>query len=308
MTGPILLVLLSVIILPTFAGIGYGAYRILNPTRSASDRLAELSDVERPEVLDIGGNQQAPPNPLVEFLARLAAPQTDEDRVRLRQMLIQAGYRNRRAGEIFNAIRVSAAVGLPMLLAPLLPSLGLMKAAGFAAFTAALGYYGPLLSVRSQGDARRALLLKSFPDALDLLVSSVEAGLGLDAAFRRVSSELETSAPELARELQGVNYEIGAGVPRTQALRHLEERTGLDEIRSLVNMLVQAERFGSSVAKSLRVHSRSVRNKRMSQAEEKAAQVSPKLTVVMILFLLPVLMMLLGGPAGIRVYQSLAGG
>ena len=98
-------------------------------------------------------------------------------------------------------------------------------------------------------DKRKRILLRSFPDALDLLVSCVEAGLGLDAAFRRVALELETAAPDLSREFQVVTYEISAGVPRVEALRHLEIRTGLDEIRSLVNMLAQAERFGTSIAR-----------------------------------------------------------
>jgi tight adherence protein C len=116
---------------------------------------------------------------------------------------------------------------------------------------------------------------------------------------------METASPELSREFQLVTHEVSAGVPRVEALRHLERRTGLDEIRSLVNMLAQAERFGSSIARGLRVHSRMTRQKRMSRAEEEAAKVSPKLTVVMILFLLPVLGMVLMGPAAIKVMTIL---
>ena len=114
------------------------------------------------------------------------------------------------------------------------------------------------------------------------------------------------SAPTLARELQMVGAEVAAGVPRAEAMRHLAERTGVDEVLSLVNVLVQAERFGTSVAKALRVHSEHVRTRRMQRAEEKAAQVSPKLTIIMILFILPCLMMVLMGPALIRVKNLFA--
>ena len=137
-----------------------------------------------------------------------------------------------------------------------------------------------------------------------ILSSLVEAGLGLDAAFRRVAEEIEGTAPELSLEFQMVNHEISAGFSRVDALKRLQERTGMDEIKSLVNMLTQAERFGTSIARSLRIHSEVTRQKRMSKAEEEAAKVSPKLTVVMILFLLPVLMTVLIGPAMINVLNS----
>lgn len=305
MTTVQLLALLTIGVFIIIGGVTYGAWTWLNPTRTASDRLRELSDGEgRDEPVEILGlGQPEPSNPLMERLSQLAAPQSDEDRNRLRQMLVQAGYRSRRAPEMFNALRVSAAISVPVLIAPVLVNLSTTYAAVGVFGAAAFGYYGPLAAVQNTVTKRKGQLLKSFPDALDLLVSSVEAGLGLDAAFRRVSAELEGSAPDLAREFQGVNHEIGAGVPRVTAMKHLYERTGLDEIRSLVNMLSQAERFGTSVAKSLRVHSKTVRQRRMARAEEIAAQVSPKLTVVMILTLLPTLMMCILGPAAVSVYH-----
>jgi tight adherence protein C len=303
--NPILLVFLGAIVFTLTGAAAYGMYRFITPTRTASDRLRDLAQGERNEVVEIvtGGNDQS--NPFMEQLARLASPTSDEDRNRLRERLIQAGYRNRRAPDMFNAARVTAAVCIPLLLTPVLSGFSLTKAAIAIFVAAAAGYYGPFLLVSNMVETRKAMLLKSFPDSLDLLVSSVEAGLGLDAAFRRVAQEMESASPDLAREYQVVNHEIGAGVPRVQAMKHLEQRTGLEEVRSLVNMLSQAERFGSSIAKSLRIHSKMVRQKRMSRAEEEAAKVSPKLTVVMILFLLPVLMVILTGPAGIRVYEAL---
>lgn len=191
---------------------------------------------------------------------------------------------------------------------PFAAALSTVNIALVVVFAATFGYYAPSLWLTNIINKRKRKLLAAFPDSLDLLVSCVEAGLGLDAAFRRVANEMEAASPELAREFQIVNNEISAGVPRVEALRHLEARTGLDEIRSLVNMLAQAERFGTSIAKGLRVHSRMTRSKRMSRAEEEAAKVSPKLTVVMILFLLPVLGAVLMGPALIKVTQTFMGG
>ena len=170
---------------------------------------------------------------------------------------------------------------------------------------ATIGYYLPAGYVNARLQSRQNSLLKPFPDALDLLVSSVEAGLGVDAAFQRVAKEIEPAAPELARELQMVNHEVAAGIPRIDALRRLDARTGLQEINSLVNVMTQAERFGTSVANALRVHSELVRNKRMLEAEERAAQISPKLTVGMIIFILPSLFIVLVGPAAINVIRNL---
>jgi tight adherence protein C len=220
---------------------------------------------------------------------------------------MQAGFKHRRALEIFNSVRVTMAMCLPLLFAPLAVKLTTLQMAGVVVFAVAIGYYFPAFYVTNLVNKRKSELLKSFPDALDLLVSCVEAGLGLDAAFRRVSMEMEMAAPDLAREFQLVTHEVSAGVPRVEALRHLEARTGLDEIRSLVNMLAQAERFGTSIAKGLRIHAKVTRQKRMSRAEEVAAQVSPKLTVVMIVALLPAIFIILLGPAGVKIYYHMTG-
>lgn len=304
----LLFVVLGVVVFAIAGSFFYGAYILFNPTRTAQDRLRELqTGKSEPEVYDIitvdGTTENS--SSLTSRLGALAAPATEEDKNKQRQLLVQAGFKSRHSLEIFNGVRVTLALSLPMLGVPAAASLGILKTAFFVLALAALGYYAPALYVRNASDKRKKTLLKSFPDALDLLVSCVEAGLGLDAAFRRVALELETAAPDLSREFQLVTHEISAGVPRAEALRHLERRTGLDEIRSLVNMLTQAERFGTSIAKGLRVHSKMTRQKRMSKAEEEAAKVSPKLTVIMILFLLPVLAIILVGPAGIRVYEIL---
>ncbi|MBT3220559.1 MAG: type II secretion system F family protein, partial [Proteobacteria bacterium] len=221
----------------------------------------------------------------------------------LKARMLQAGYKHKHAHEIFNGVRVTLGLCLPLFVAPFAARMSMTVLAVIVVVTAGIGYYLPKLIVDSRIEKRRKALLESFPDALDLLVASVEAGLGIDAAFRRVANEITPVSPLLGREFQMVNHEISAGIARIDALRHLQERTGVEEVRTLVNMLQQAERFGTSIAKSLRIHSKITRQKRMSRAEEEAAKVSPKLTVVMILFMLPCLMVVLLGPAVLRVLK-----
>lgn len=300
---------ISVLVILFFGGLFYGLYVLLFPTRTAGDRLRELQkapEVESYDIISVDNKRDTMVGEIGARIGALAAANTDEEKNKQRQLLLQAGYKSRHALEIFNGVRVTLALCFPFLVAPFASTLGVAQVALGVVIASAFGYYMPAIWLTNVTEKRKRILLRSFPDALDLLVSCVEAGLGLDAAFRRVAIELETAAPELSREFQVVTYEISAGVPRVEALRHLERRTGLDEIRSLVNMLAQAERFGTSIAKGLRVHSRMTRAKRMSKAEEEAAKVSPKLTVVMILFLLPVLAMVLMGPAIIRVMEVMA--
>jgi tight adherence protein C len=306
------LVLFSIISFLVVVFIGfffYGTYMLLFPTRTAGDRLRELQkpgqEAEVYDIITVDKGPEGVGGVVASKLGALATPTSDEEKNAQRLMLLQAGFKNRHALEIFNGVRVTLALCLPLLTMPVAARLGIAQLSLMILLAAGFGYYAPAMWLNNATTKRKRILLRSFPDALDLLVSCVEAGLGLDAAFRRVALELETAAPDLSREFQIVTYEISAGVPRVEALRHLERRTGLDEIRSLVNMLTQAERFGTSIAKGLRVHSRMTRQKRMSRAEEEAAKVSPKLTVIMILFLLPVLGMVLMGPALIKVWLVL---
>lgn len=298
--------IVAVIVALAAGAMLYGVAGIFNPTRTARDRLREMQDQSKDDALGLAGDEPVGGvNRMAGQLGRLAQPQDLAEIHKLRQNLMQAGFRSRHALEIFNGARVTAALCVPMIFIPFVASLSFTTMSLGVVLGSALGYFGPQMYVSNTIAKRQKSLLSAFPDSLDLLVSSVEAGLGLDAAFRRVAAEMEAAAPDLAREYQMVNHEISAGISRVDALKHLETRTGLDEVRSLVNMLTQAERFGTSIAKSLRVHARVTRQKRMSRAEEEAAKVSPKLTVVMILFLLPVLMMVLMGPAIINVIRTL---
>lgn len=302
-------------------GIGYSAWQFLNPERTAADRLAEFTGGPERE------NLPTRLNTITRQAAQLARG-TESELVQTRRWLSQAGIRQRNAVEIYGASRTLGLVfgGLVgFLLAYALmsgrggPAPGTAEAMvtvterlrdvakylGGLLVGAAIGYYGPYLYVSNAITKRKERILSAFPDSLDLLVSAVEAGLGLDAGFRRVADEMELASPDLSLELQLVNHEVTAGIPRVDALRHLEERVGLEDVTSLVNVLIQAERFGSSVARALRVHAEHIRIRRMQRAETKAAQVSPKLTVVMIIFILPTLLLVLLGPAAIKMKNIL---
>lgn len=282
-------------------GVGGALWVLVNPQRTAADRLSEMGGPSMEGSSTIRSQRL---QSLTNTAARLAV--SDEEQLAsLRKRLLQAGYRDRSAVEIYSALRTVGAIVLAIAVFPFVATKGPLWIVASSLVGASVGYYLPAIWVTNTLQKRQTELLNAFPDALDLLVSCVEAGLGVDAAFRRVAEEMESAAPELARELQLVTVEVNAGVARSEALRHLADRTGLEDINSLVNVLVQAERFGTSVSRALRVHSEHVRVRRMQRAEEKAAQVSPKLTVAMILFILPCLVVILIGPAFINVKNIL---
>jgi tight adherence protein C len=293
----------SLLVFGAVLGAFFGVRLLLNPQRTAQDRVAELTGGRRELDPLLGGGSGV--GGVASNLGALARPSDGDEADLARRRLLQAGYRSRSALEVYSAVRAGLALALPLLLWVALPQMRLVFTLFFLLAAATLGYFLPAIFLSNKLENRRTALLKPFPDALDLLVSSVEAGLGLDAAFRRVAQEIESAAPELARELQLVNHEVAAGLPRIEALRRLDQRTGLEEVNQLVNVLVQAERFGTSVARALRIHGDLVRKKRMLAAEERAAKISPKLTVAMILFILPGLFVVLAGPAFVSVVRTL---
>ena len=295
-------ILLSVAVIVILVSIVFSVQLLLNPERTARDRIVDLTGGNREDASLLANEQVAGAASAIGALGR---PSEEEEQNLLRRRLMQAGYRSRTALEVFSGIRSVLALTLAIVMGVVMQGDKLFFTLFFVLLGATIGYYLPGMIVSSQVSSRQRRLMRSFPDALDLLVSSVEAGLGLDAAFRRVAKEIEQAAPELAQELQLVNYEVEAGVPRIEALRHLDTRTGLDEVNALVNVLTQAERFGTSVARALRVHANLVRTKSMLAAEEQAAKVSPKLTVVMILCILPSLFAILLGPAVVNIIRKL---
>ncbi len=243
--------------------------------------------------------------------------QSDEDSLRSRMLkkapsiwaqnqsiqhrLVQAGYDGPVAPLVYSMVRVLVLLGLPLLALVLLPHNSFFKLAvgvGSAAFIGLL--LPPFVLLRLMG-RRHEQIRRSLPDALDLLVVCVEAGISLDAAILRVAKDLVYVHPELANELLVVSRKTNAGVSREEALRGLWDRTGVDEVRTLVASLVQSEKWGSSSARVLRVSAETLRRKRRHHAERKAATAPLKMVVPMALFIFPALFIVILGPAVIEI-------
>ena len=248
----------------------------------------------------------APPRAvrLTSTLTRLGklAPQNPSDLSKIRQRLVQSGYRNAEAVTVFFGVRIGMALLLfGLVSSPLLGRRGVLMALGGAA----LGYLLPNMALGRMAQRRQHRIRLSLPDALDLLVVSVEAGLGLDQAIQRVGQELALAHPELSDELRLINLELRAGKPRSEALRNLAERTGVDDLTSLTAMLIQTDRFGTSVARSLRVHSETLRSKRKQRAEEAAAKTGVKMVFPLVFCIFPAILVVTIGPAAIKFVQVL---
>ena len=177
----------------------------------------------------------------------------------------------------------------------------------FTALAGAVGFYLPGVVVGSRKKKRSESIFLGLPDALDLMVVCVEAGLGLDAAMRRVTSELATSCPVLCEEFAIANFQLQMGRPRKDVLRDLGVRTGVDDVRSLAAVIIQAEKFGSSIGAALRVQSDAMRLRRRQYAEERAAKTAVKIMIPLILFIFPGVFVVLVGPAGIQIATTLMG-
>jgi tight adherence protein C len=235
------------------------------------------------------------------------AKHTETDQRQVRSRLTQAGYQSPTAPAVFWGVRIA----LPLLL--LVASLGLVPFAGSLALVIAMaaavfGWLLPSFFIDSRIRKRQMELRRALPDSLDLLVTAVEAGLGLNQAMVRVAQEARHVSPAMAEELTLVNLEIRAGKPREDALRGLGERTGVDDLRSLASMLIQTDRFGTSVGQALRVHSDTMRVKRRQRAEEAAAKTTVKILFPLLVCIFPALFIVIIGPAGINIYNVMVKG
>lgn len=249
--------------------------------------------------------QQSPLGKVLENLGR-QAPLSGADANDTRKELFAAGFRNENAIFVFSGLRIVLAVVFLFL------SLGLRSKAPSAALGVALVGLGAFLGYRMPGiyldkaaKKRRETLRLSLPDALDLMVVSIEAGLGLDQAVHYVGRELQMTHKELADELSLITLEMRAGKRRSEALKNFAERTGEDEIRKLTAILVQNDRFGTSMGESLRTHSDYMRVRRRQDAEERAGKVGVKLVFPIFLFILPSMLIVAAGPGLLQVFKNL---
>jgi tight adherence protein C len=242
-------------------------------------------------------------------LAKLSAPEEGYEASALRRRFVNAGIRNTASPAAFFGAKTILAVGLPLLLfAGLTLAHSTVKGNSLLIWllmAAAIGYYFPNMVLNHLIKVRQREIFENFPDALDLMTVCVEAGLGTEAALTRVAEDMGHKSEVLSDELRLVNLELRAGAPRDRALRNLAIRTGVDEVDGFVSMIIQAERFGTSIAQSLRVHADMLRTRRRQKAEEAAAKIALKLLFPLIFFIFPSLMLVLMGPAMIQIYRVL---
>jgi tight adherence protein C len=282
----------------------------LLPARSpgVARRVSEVATMHSPEgALDRRRRHQQREQ-LEELLERLGRQLTGtgESAAVTRTLLTHAGYRHPNAVAIYAGLRLGLAGTLAGGAALVMPILGANAGVVMlvAVYMAAMGYLLPMLLVRSKVRRRQKEITLTLPDALDLLVVCVEAGLGLNQAFVRVADEIHPLSVTTSLEFHLMNLEIRAGTPREEALRNLFERTGVEDIRSLTMMMIQADRFGTSIANALRVHSETLRDKRKQRAEEAAAKTTIKMIFPLVLCIFPAMFVVLIGPGMIAIIEA----
>jgi len=288
------------------AWLGYRVYykpgRLLRqlgtPVISDETRRAVVDDHIEPEG-----------STLVSVLHQIGSrvPSSDSEQAQLKTMLIQAGFRGENAPAVFYGVRILSTLmmlAFSLMLEASMPNSPPMKIAlmGFGCMT---GWILPRMFLERKAKSRMETLRLALPDALDLLVVSVEAGLGLDQAINHVARELMVTHQQLSEEMSLVTLEMRAGKRRSEALRNFAERTGEPEIRKLVAILIQNDRFGTSMGESLRTHSDFLRVRRRQEAEERAAKVGVKLVFPIFFFILPSMLIVAAGPGILQIFKYL---
>ncbi len=252
-------------------------------------------------------------NPVTVMAERVAEPLnrmvpiSAVEALKLQKQLLQAGYNSPEATTAFRAIQIGLLISIPTLVltAGFLLDRPLITFAVWGVVGAAFGYYLPKYFLIKKTTARQLRITWGLADAMDLMVVAVEAGLGLNASLNRVAEELKILHPDLHKELELVNLEIRVGRSREEALRNLSERTGVDDIRSFVALLIQADRYGSSIAKAVRIFAESLRTKRRQRAEQSSQKAALKLLFPLTLFLFPVIILVVLGPALLNLIDIL---
>jgi tight adherence protein C len=243
---------------------------------------------------------------LIEEMGEKVLPR-GSDRSERRARLVRAGYYSPGAVPLYYGARLLMTIGFATVLFLIASLRGLSPALAIlmAAVGAGMGWLLPQIFLSRKTRARQKDMQRALPDALDLMVTCVEAGLGLNQALVRVSEEIGYVSRVMGDEMRLVNLEIRAGTPRAEALRHLGERTGLADLRTLTAMLVQTDRFGTSIARALRVHADTMRTKRRQRAEEAAAKTTIKLVFPLVLFIFPAMFVVILGPAMLHILKTL---
>jgi tight adherence protein C len=306
-----LIITASIFVCVTLAVLGV-YWLMFRPASAATERLRSMGES--------GGVAPAPAAGTLDYdesragniaervaapLHRLAPPSAAEAR-KLQKKLMQAGIRSENAPVIFRGIQLAAITGLPAVVALACAVFGrpLGSAVVWIAAGVAAGFILPRFALDRMVKRRQLRVRWGLADALDLMVVSIESGLGLNASMVRVGEELKAVHPDISEEFEIANLEIRVGREREEALRNLAERTGVDDLRSLVAMLIQADRFGTSIARAVRIFSDSLRTKRRQRAEQAAQKAAVKLLIPLALFLFPTLFIVVLGPAGLNLMDT----
>ena len=276
-------------------GIGTAALERSSPTRRRLNALVAAGD---------GLGLVAADGTMPGQSQQTRVPLSPKKMTSLQRRLATAGFHGAKAATYFTIAQV---VGVAVLGGTPLLVMGTTRGMLMAAFGAILGYIAPGLILDHRISRRKLRIENGLPDALDLLIVSLEAGLALDQAILKCSEELQIAHPEVAEELRLINVECRAGKPRLEAFKNFAARTKVDDVRALVAMLVQTDRFGTSVAKALRTHAEVSRTKRRQRAEERAAKIGVKLVFPLVFFLFPAMYVVTLGPAVIRFVRFFAG-
>jgi tight adherence protein C len=298
-----ILILLAVFLVLTLA-ITYFGYRVYSRPGRVQERLADTGNVTVLGEEESGGEGEL----LVRIIQHVGAavPASPADVSESRRYLIAAGFRDEQAVTVFYGCRAILCVAMLVgaFFLHLFGNSPMLRVAvlGFAAY---MGWSLPRMVLEHLIKRRQERLRLSLPDALDLMVVCVEAGLGLDQAFVSVTRELQTTHREISEEFSLVNLEMRAGKRRADALHNLAERTGEDEISKLVAILIQADRFGTSVSESLRTHADFMRIRRRQQAEERAGKVGVKLVFPIFFCILPAMLIVTAGPGILQIVKYL---
>jgi tight adherence protein C len=288
--------------------ISWVGYRLIyKPGRFLKQLGQPVITNDARRILEQSGEPEA--STLVTVLHQIGSrvPSSETEVANLKADLIRAGFRYENALPVFYGIRIVSTLmmlALCVMLEARMPANGVMKI-GLMATGIGAGWVLPRFFLEKKVAKRQEVLRLSLPDALDLLVVSVEAGLGLDQAIQHVARELHGSHPQLSEEMSLVTLEMRAGKRRSEALRNFAERTGEAEFRKLVAILVQNDRFGTSMGESLRTHSDFLRTRRRQEAEERAGKVGVKLVFPIFFFILPSMLVVAAGPGLLQIFKYL---
>ncbi len=299
-----MLISLALFVLLTLSITAYG-YRLYVRPRRLYEQLG--SPVEVQAAAAVTGPAERPL--LVRLIQRVGekVPISPQETSMVRRYLMAAGIRSEAAPKIYYGLKVVLCVAflvLALILRDYVTGDAVLRTV-LVLGGALAGFFAPNMVLDHLVSRRQEKLRLSLPDALDLMIVCMEAGLGLDQAILNVSRELEITHPEISQELNLVTLEMRAGKRRQEALKNLADRTGEPEIRKLVATLIQADRFGTSIADSLRTHSDFLRVRRRQQAEERAAKVGVKLVFPIFFFILPAMLVVAAGPGLLQLFKNL---